>query len=45
MNCEAISTLDIHFLIMLMFQTLHLINEFNFWNVHGIINTSGLLHS
>ena len=24
---------------------IHLRNEFNFWNVHGIMNTSGLLHS
>ena len=23
----------------------HLRNEFNFWNVHGIMNTSGLLQS
>ena len=23
--------------------TVHLRNEFNFWNVHGIMNTSGLL--
>ena len=23
----------------------HLINEFNFWNVHGIMNTSGLMQS
>ena len=23
----------------------HLRNEFNFWNVHGIINTSGLVQS
>ena len=23
----------------------HLRNEFNFWNVHGIMNTSGLVQS
>ena len=27
------------------FQSIHLRNEFNFWNVHGIMNTSGLLQS
>ena len=25
--------------------SVHLRNEFNFWNVHGIMNTSGLLQS
>ena len=27
------------------FDMLHLRNEFDFWNVHGIMNTSGLLQS
>ena len=27
------------------FFQLHLRNEFNFWNVHGIMNTLGLLQS
>ena len=27
------------------FSEVHLSNEFNFWNVHGIMNTSGLLQS
>ena len=26
-------------------ECIYLINEFNFWNVHGIMNTSGLLQS
>ena len=26
-------------------KDLHLRNEFNFWNVHGIMNTSGLLQN
>ena len=29
----------------LRFATVYLRNEFNFWNVHGIMNTSGLLKS
>ena len=28
-----------------MFQLFILRNEFNFWNVHGIMNTSGLVQS
>ena len=28
-----------------IFGYIHLRNEFNFWNVHGIMNTSGLLQS
>ena len=26
-------------------ETVHLRNEFNFWNIHGIMNTSDLLQS
>ena len=42
-------TIFIAVLISVIFHsvvhTRHLRNEFNFWNVHGIMNTSGLLQS
>ena len=28
-----------------IFYNIYLRNEFNFWNVHGIMNTSGLVQS
>ena len=28
-----------------LYYVLYLRNEFNFWNVHGIMNTSGLVQS
>ena len=29
----------------ILFESVHLRNEFDFWKVHGILNTSGILQS
>ena len=34
----------VHMFIGTILQRNYLRNEFNFWNVHGLMNTSGLLH-
>ena len=38
--------MSVHMVMILKLQIRRdLRNEFNFWNVHGIMNTSGLLQS
>ena len=37
--------LDICLCLLVHKRYVHLRNEFNFWNVHGIMNTSDLLQS
>ena len=43
--CLRISVYDIFVLRPMLRPCIYLRNEFNFWNVHGTMNTSGLLQS
>ena len=42
---EILSQNVIPMYFILLFIKRYLTNEFNFWNAHGIMNTSGLLQS
>ena len=39
---KVIKVIHVQYTVQFIYNKPHLRNEFNFWNVHGIMNTSGL---